>query len=501
MSKAILALDAGTTSCRSIIYDENAMILSSAQQEFKQYFPKPAWVEHDPNEIFSVQLETIRDAISKIDLPIESISAIGITNQRETTVLWDRISGEPIYPAIVWQCRRTAAICEELKNDTEFAQTVTEKTGLIIDAYFSATKIMWILDNVPGARKSAEEGNILFGTIDTWLIYKLSKGKYHITDYSNASRTMLFDIDKMCWSEEICKHLDIPMSILPQVVDSSGINAWVDESLFGRKIPIAGIAGDQQSALFGQGCFSQGDAKNTYGTGCFLLMNTGDERVQSNNGLISTIAWGIDGKITYALEGSVFIAGAIMQWLRDKLGIIANAADSHDYATSVSDSEGVYVVPAFSGLGAPHWDMQAQGIICGLTSGSTKAHIIRAALESIAFQSYELLEAVQSDSDIILTELMVDGGACKNDFLMQFQADLLDKNVNRPANIESTSMGAAFLAGLAVGIFRSIDDLMTIRKTEKIFTPIISESTRKQMMTGWKNAVKMCMSHQNQQQG
>lgn len=499
MNKAIIALDAGTTSCRSIIYDENAMILSSAQQEFKQYFPKPTWVEHDPNEIFSVQIDTIQRALAKIDLPIESISAIGITNQRETTVLWDRISGEPIYPAIVWQCRRTANMCERLKDDTEFVQTVTDKTGLLIDAYFSATKIMWILDNVPGARKSAKEGNILFGTIDTWLTYKLSKGKYHITDYSNASRTMLFDIDKMCWSKEICEYLDIPMSILPQVVDSSGINAWMDESFLGRKIPIAGIAGDQQSALFGQGCFSQGDAKNTYGTGCFLLMNTGDERIRSNNGLVSTIAWSIDGKVTYALEGSVFIAGSVIQWLRDKLGLITNAAESYDYAISVSDSAGVYVVPAFSGLGAPYWDMHAQGIICGLTSGSTKAHIIRAALESIAFQSYELLQSVQSDSDITLTELKVDGGACQNDFLMQFQADLLDKNVNRPVNIESTSMGAAFLAGLAVGIYRSVDDLKNIRATEKIFTPLISENTRKQMMIGWKNAVEMCMSHQNKE--
>ncbi len=500
MNKTILALDAGTTSCRSILYDEHATVLSSAQQEFEQSFPKPSWVEHDPNEIFSVQMKTIRQAIAEIDLPIESISAIGITNQRETTVLWDRNSGEPIYPAIVWQCRRTAEICERFKNDTAFAQTVIDKTGLLIDAYFSATKIMWILDNVPGARKSAEEGNLLFGTIDTWLIYKLSKGKYHITDYSNASRTMLFDIDKTCWSKEICDHLDIPLSILPQVVDSSGINAWVDKSFFGRAIPIAGIAGDQQSALFGQGCFSEGDAKNTYGTGCFLLMNTGDKRVRSNNGLVTTIAWGIDGKITYALEGSVFIAGAVVQWLRDKLGIITNAAASYDYAVSVPDNGGVYVVPAFSGLGTPYWDMHAQGIICGLTSGSTKAHIIRAALESIAFQSYELLEAVQSDSNIILKELMVDGGACQNDFLMQFQADLLDKDVDRPANIESTSMGAAFLAGLAVGVFESIDDLKNIRKTEKIFTPTTSESARIQMMNGWKIAVKMCMSHQGHEQ-
>lgn len=495
MSAYILALDSGTTSCRSILYNEKSDIISVAQKEFTQIFPQPSWVEHDAMEIWETQLSTIRTLINQSGIAPDEIKAIGITNQRETTVVWNKKTGLPICNAIVWQCRRTADLCDELSNDVQFSEYVKENTGLIIDAYFSATKIKWILDHVPGAREAAEHDELMFGTIDTWLIYKLTGGKKHLTDYSNASRTMIYNIKDLCWDKHILDVLGLPESMLPEVVASSGISAYCNEDIFGISVPISGIAGDQQAALFGQGCFAEGEAKNTYGTGCFLLMNTGDSFIRSTNGLVTTIAWGLNGKITYALEGSVFVGGAIIQWLRDKLGIITDASESYEYAMSVPDTNGVIVVPAFTGLGAPYWDMHAQGIICGLTRGAEKAHIIRAALESIAFQTRDLLEAVQTDSKITLKELMVDGGACRNNFLMQFQTDILGQNVNRPINTESTSLGAAFLAGLGTGIFKSVDDLKAIRKTDRIFSPQIDSITRQKLTDNWKNAVFMCMAH------
>ncbi len=495
MSRYLLAIDEGTTSCRSILYNESAEALKSSQLEFTQYFPEPSWVEHDANEIWEKQLQTIRASITESCIDAAQIAAIGITNQRETTVVWDKTTGEPICRAIVWQCRRTAPICEELKQIDGFSDYIHENTGLLIDAYFSGTKIKWILDHISGARELAEADRLLFGTIDSWLIYKLSGGRTHVTDYSNASRTMLYNIKTLEWDPYACKTLDIPMSMLPKVVASSGVCAYTDESLFGVRIPIAGIAGDQQAALFGQGCFEPGEAKNTYGTGCFLLMNTGEKRVRSSNGLITTIAWGIDGRVEYALEGSVFIGGAIVQWMRDQLGIISHSAESYEYAVSVANSAGVYVVPAFSGLGAPYWDMYAQGIICGLTRGASKAHIVRAGLESIAYQSMELLDAIEEDSGIHLKELMVDGGACRNDFLMQFQSDILMHPVNRPVNTESTALGAAMLAGLGVGVFSGKDHLKSIRKTDRVFIPNGNQTKRTERIEGWKHAVKMCMSH------
>ncbi len=497
MDSYILTLDSGTTSCRSILYDSQSEIVDIAQKEFTQIFPQPSWVEHNALEIWETQLWTIRSVIEQSGINPNDIKAIGITNQRETTVVWDKNSGMPIYNAIVWQCRRTADICDDLAKDQTFLSYVKENTGLVIDAYFSATKIKWILDHVEGANSLAQQGDLMFGTVDSWLIYKLTGGKSHLTDYSNASRTMVYNIKNLCWDEYILSVLGLPVSLFPQVVDSSGICAYCSEEIFGATVPISGIAGDQQAALFGQGCFDQGEAKNTYGTGCFLLMNTGNRMIRSTNGLISTIAWGMDGRITYALEGSVFVGGAIIQWLRDKLGIIQKAADSYEYAMSVPDTNGVIVVPAFTGLGAPYWDMHAQGIICGLTRGAEKAHIIRAALESIAFQTMDLLDAVQSDSDIILKELMVDGGACKNDFLMQFQTDILGQNVNRPQNTESTSLGAALLAGLGAGLYTNLQELKTIRKTDKVFYPMLKPSERTGLINNWKKAVAMCMAHNN----
>ena len=497
MKKYILAIDQGTTSCRTILFDENADIVSVEQREFKQIYPKAGYVEHDAMEIWMTQLFTIKQCVQKANINIDDIKGVGITNQRETTVLWDKDTGYPIYNAIVWQCRRTADICEDLR-EKGLEQHIINTTGLKIDAYFSATKIKWILDNVEGARKKAEEGKILFGTIDTWLIYNLTKGKVHATDYTNASRTMLYDIHNLKWDEKIMEALDIPKNILPEVVNSSGIIGYMDKEILGKEIPIAGVAGDQQSALFGQGCYNVGEAKNTYGTGLFLLMNTGEEPIKSHNGLLTTIAYGIDGKITYALEGSVFIGGAVVQWLRDELGMIQTAAETYQIATSVNDTNGVYIVPAFTGLGAPYWDMYAKGIITGITRGAKKAHIVRAALESICYQTKDLLDAIEDDSKIPLKELMVDGGACQNDFIMQFQSDILNCPVNKPNCIESTAMGAAFLAGLATGVWNSEKELKEVRKTSKLFNSEITEEKRKELYAGWKHSVKMCLTKKDE---
>ncbi|WP_329384698.1 glycerol kinase GlpK [Anaerofustis butyriciformans] len=497
MKKYILAIDQGTTSCRTILFDENAEIVSVEQREFKQIYPKAGYVEHDAMEIWMTQLFTIKQCVQKANINIDDIKGVGITNQRETTVLWDKDTGYPIYNAIVWQCRRTADICEDLR-EKGLEQHIINTTGLKIDAYFSATKIKWILDNVEGARKKAEEGKILFGTIDTWLIYNLTKGKVHATDYTNASRTMLYDIHNLKWDEKIMEALDIPKNILPEVVNSSGILGYMDKEILGKEIPIAGVAGDQQSALFGQGCYNVGEAKNTYGTGLFLLMNTGKEPIKSHNGLLTTIAYGIDGKITYALEGSVFIGGAVVQWLRDELGMIQTAAETYQIATSVNDTNGVYIVPAFTGLGAPYWDMYAKGIITGITRGAKKAHIVRAALESICYQTKDLLDAIEDDSKIPLKELMVDGGACQNDFIMQFQSDILNCPVNKPNCIESTAMGAAFLAGLATGVWNSEEELKEVRKTSKLFNSEITEEKRKELYAGWKHSVKMCLTKKDE---
>ncbi len=497
MKKYILAIDQGTTSCRTILFDENADIVSVEQREFKQIYPKAGYVEHDAMEIWMTQLFTIKQCVQKANINIDDIKGVGITNQRETTVLWDKDTGYPIYNAIVWQCRRTADICEDLR-EKGFEEHIINTTGLKIDAYFSATKIKWILDNVEGARKKAEEGKILFGTIDTWLIYNLTKGKVHATDYTNASRTMLYNIHNLKWDEKIMEALGIPKNILPEVVNSSGILGYMDKEILGKEIPIAGVAGDQQSALFGQGCYNVGEAKNTYGTGLFLLMNTGKEPIKSHNGLLTTIAYGIDGKITYALEGSVFIGGAVVQWLRDELGMIQTAAETYQIATSVNDTNGVYIVPAFTGLGAPYWDMYAKGIITGITRGAKKAHIVRAALESICYQTKDLLDAIEDDSKIPLKELMVDGGACQNDFIMQFQSDILNCPVNKPNCIESTAMGAAFLAGLATGVWNSEEELKEVRKTSKLFNSEITEEKREELYAGWKHSVKMCLTKKDE---
>ena len=450
MAKYIMALDAGTTSNRCILFNEKGEICSMAQKEFTQHFPKPGWVEHDAGEIWATQLQVAREAISRIGAKPEEIAAIGITNQRETTIVWDKHTGKPVCHAIVWQCRRTAEYCDSLKA-RGLTDKFREKTGLVIDAYFSATKVKWILDHVEGARERAERGELLFGTVETWLIWKLTKGKVHVTDYSNASRTMLFNINTLQWDEEILRELDIPRSMLPEAKPSSCIYGYADASFFGGEIPIAGAAGDQQAALFGQTCFHAGEAKNTYGTGCFLLMNTGEKPVFSKNGLVTTIAWGIDGKVNYALEGSIFVAGAAIQWLRDELRLIDSASMTEYMAQNVEDSNGCYVVPAFTGLGAPYWDQYARGTIVGLTRGVNKDHIVRATLESLAYQVNDVLEAMKADSGIDLAALKVDGGASANNFLMQTQADISNAPVNRPKCVETTAMGAAYLAGLAVG--------------------------------------------------
>ena len=489
MASYIMALDAGTTSNRCILFNRQGDICAMAQKEFTQYFPQPGWVEHNAQEIWSTMLGTAVEAMSQVYAKAENIAAIGITNQRETTVVWDRKTGEPVGRAIVWQCRRTADYCDALK-DRGLTETIREKTGLVVDAYFSATKLHWILENVPGARERAEAGELLFGTVETWLIWKLTGGKVHVTDYSNASRTMLFNIHTLTWDEDILRELQIPASMLPQVMPSSGIYGETDPSLFGGAIPIAGAAGDQQAALFGQTCFSAGEAKNTYGTGCFLLMNTGDTPVISKNGLVTTIAWGLDGQVTYALEGSVFSAGSAVQWLRDEMRLIDSAADSAYMAAKVIDTNGCYIVPAFTGLGAPYWDPYARGTIVGLTRGVNKYHIVRATLESIAYQTADILRAMNADSGITLSALNADGGASANDLLMQMQADTIGAPVQRPRCVESTAMGAAYLAGLAVGYWTGLADVLRNRAIDRVFYPSIGQAERDKRLKGWEKAVK-----------
>ena len=490
----IIALDQGTTSSRAILKKKNGEIVNTAQKEFKQIYPKSGWVEHDPMEIWGTQSGVMREVIETTGIRPEEIAAIGITNQRETTIVWDKNTGKPVYNAIVWQCRRTSDICDGLK-EKGLEEEIKKKTGLLIDAYFSATKIKWILDNVEGAREKADRGELLFGTVDTWLIWNLTRGKVHVTDYSNASRTMMFDIKNLQWDEEILKELQIPKSMLPKVCPSSYVYGCTDELMLGgAEIPISGCAGDQQAALFGQTCFEEGSAKNTYGTGCFLLMNTGNKMVESNNGLITTIAWGIDGKVEYALEGSIFMGGASVQWLRDELRMIKDAADSEMYAKRVESTEGVYVVPAFTGLGAPYWDMYARGAILGLTRGAKKEHVIRATLESIAYQTKDVLEAMQQDAKLALKFLKVDGGASNNDFLMQFQSDILNVNIDRPKVVETTALGAAYLAGLAVGFYESKDAIKEQWKVASVFNPKISEDDRDKLYRGWNKAVGRTLS-------
>ena len=484
-----MALDAGTTSNRCILFDEKGTMCSVAQREFRQYFPKPGWVEHDADEIWASQLGVAVEAMNMIGATAQDIAAIGITNQRETVIIWDKETGEPIYHAIVWQCRRTSEYCDALK-EKGLTEMFRQKTGLVIDAYFSATKIRWILEHVSGARERAEKGELLFGTVETWLIWKLTKGAVHVTDYSNASRTMLFNINTLQWDDEILQELNIPKCILPEVKPSSCIYGRTDPSYLGGAIPIAGAAGDQQAALFGQTCFEAGEAKNTYGTGCFLLMNTGEKPVFSQNGLVTTIAWGLDGKVNYALEGSIFVAGASIQWLRDEMRMIDSAQDSEYMAKKVPDTNGCYVVPAFTGLGAPHWDQYARGTIVGITRGVNKYHIIRATLESIAYQVNDVLEAMKADAGMDLSALKVDGGASANDFLMQTQADIINAPVKRPGCVETTAMGAAYLAGLAVGYWQNKEEVRKNQAIDQIFYPEITEEEREKRIRGWNKAVK-----------
>ena len=488
--KYILALDQGTTSSRAIIFNHDGEIVKVAQKEFTQIYPRAGWVEHDAMEIWGSQSGVAREVLETAGISPEEVAAIGITNQRETTVVWDKNTGKPIYNAIVWQCRRTAGICDELKK-RGLEGYIRENTGLVVDAYFSGTKVKWILDNVEGARERAKRGELLFGNIDTWLIWNLTRGKVHVTDYSNASRTMLYNIKDLKWDGKILEELGIPASMLPEVKQSSEVYGYTDSKTFGgAQIPIAGIAGDQQAALFGQACYEPGMAKNTYGTGCFMLMNTGEEMVPSNNGLLTTIAWGIDGKVEYALEGSIFVAGASVQWLRDELRLIDDAKDSEYFATQVEDTNGVYVVPAFVGLGAPYWDMYARGTIVGLTRGANRNHIIRATLESIAYQTRDVLEAMQDDSGIDLQALKVDGGAVANNFLMQFQSDLLGVPVDRPVVAETTALGAAYLAGLAVGFWDSREEIAKKWSVDRHFEPSMAIKLKEEKYTGWKKAVK-----------
>ena len=489
MPKYVMALDAGTTSNRCVLFDEAGNICSMAQKEFRQFFPNPGWVEHDANEIWSTQLGVAVEAMNRINAKASDIAAIGITNQRETAIVWNKETGEPIYNAIVWQCRRTSDIADELKAKG-LEECYRKKTGLIIDAYFSATKLKWLLDHVEGARKLAEEGKLLFGTVETWLIWKFTKGKVHVTDYSNASRTMLFNINTLEWDQEILDELNIPRNMLPKPMPSSCVYGYTDPSFLGDAIPIAGAAGDQQAALFGQTCFHEGEAKNTYGTGCFLLMNTGEKPVFSNNGLVTTIAWGLDGKVNYALEGSIFVAGAAIQWLRDGMRLIDSASDSEYMAIKANGTHGCYVVPAFTGLGAPHWDQYARGTIVGITRGTNKNHIIRATLESIALQVCDVIDAMKADAGIEVKTLRVDGGASANNFLMQFQADMLDVPVNRPVCVESTAIGAAYLAGLAVGYWKSTEEVLQNQQIDRIFTPDMDAKERNVKRKGWNKAVK-----------
>lgn len=489
MAKYLVALDQGTTSSRCIIFDKQGNTINSAQMEFTQIFPKPGWVEHDPMEIWSSQLAVVTEAKARSGIETSDIAAIGITNQRETTIVWNRHTGAPVYNAIVWQCRRTAEYCDTLKAKG-FDKTIKDKTGLVVDAYFSGTKVRWILENVPGVREQAEKGDLLFGTVDSWLVWKLTKGRCHVTDYTNASRTMMYNIHTLDWDDEILKELGVPRSMLPEVKPSSHVYGNTDPEYLGGEVPIAGIAGDQQAALFGQCCYDVGMVKNTYGTGCFILMNTGEKAVASENGLVTTIAWGAEGKVEYALEGSVFVAGAAIQWLRDGLRMIDNAAFTEAYAKKVPDSNGVYVVPAFVGLGAPYWDQYARGTIVGLTRGVEKEHFIRATLESLAYQSYDVMAAMEADSKVNIKELRVDGGACANNFLMQFQADILDVNVVRPKVIESTALGAIYLAGLAVGFYKDKQDIMQNVAVDKVFEPHMENDYREKLLAGWKKAVQ-----------
>lgn len=488
MKKYVMALDQGTTSSRCIIFDKAGQVKSMAQKELTQIYPNPGWVEHDPMEIWSTQFSVAAEAMAKLGIDAGEIAAIGITNQRETTIVWDRNTGQPVYNAIVWQCRRTADMIDELKKKG-LEPYIRETTGLIPDAYFSGTKIKWILDNVPGARQEAEKGNLLFGTVDTWLIWNLTRRRTFVTDYTNASRTMIFDIKKLAWDERLLAELDIPSAMLPEVKPSSCIYGYTDKSLFGEEIPISGAAGDQQAALFGQCCFNKGDVKNTYGTGCFLLMNTGTDAVMSRHGLLTTIAACPENKAVYALEGSVFVAGAAVQWLRDELRLIRTAAESEKYANEVQDTNGVYVIPAFTGLGAPYWDQYARGAIVGITRGCNREHIIRATLESIAYQAYDVIKAMENDLGEQVSSLRVDGGASANNFLMQFQADILDTDVLRPECIETTALGAAYLAGLAVGFWKDKDEIRQNWTLSRTFTPSMDEERRSKLLAGWHKAV------------
>lgn len=492
MAKYIMALDQGTTSSRCILFNEKGLVVSSSQKEFRQIYPEAGWVEHDPMEIWGTQFGVAAESLFKANINAKDIVGIGITNQRETTIVWDKRTGLPIYNAIVWQCRRTAGLCDELR-DKGVDKTIKEKTGLILDAYFSATKVKWILDNVPGARREAERGNLAFGNVDSWLIWNLTKGKVHVTDYTNASRTMLFNIHELKWDKELLELFDIPESMLPEVKPSSCVYGESDETLFGARIPIAGDAGDQQAALFGQTCFQPGTAKNTYGTGCFLLMNTGEKAVESKNGLLTTIAVGINGKVEYALEGSIFIGGASIQWLRDELRMIKSAPESEKYCTEVEDTNGVYLVPAFVGLGAPYWDQYARGTIVGLTRGTKKEHFIRATVESLAYQTYDVLKAMEEDSGIELKALKVDGGACSNNFLMQFQSDVLNVQVDRPEVIETTALGAAYLAGIAVGYWKDREEVAKNWAVSRNFQPKMEEEKREELLKGWHKAINRSM--------
>ncbi len=494
MKKYVMALDQGTTSSRAILFDRNGKICAKAQHEFSQIYPQAGWVEHSPMSILFSQLQSATEVIATSGIPVEEIAAIGITNQRETTLVWDKKTGKPVYNAIVWQCRRTAAMCEEIKADKELTKYITDHTGLVVDAYFSATKIKWILDNVEGAREQAENGDLIFGTVETWLIWNLTGGRVHVTDYSNASRTMLFDVDRLCWDEYLCKRLGIPMSMLPEVKPSSMVYGEVASGVMGLEelagVPIAGAIGDQPAALFGQGCFEAGQAKNTYGTGCFLLMNTGNKRVVSKNNLVTGVAWGLNGEVTYAIEGSAFNAGSVIKWLRDDLHMIDNAARCDELAESVDDANGIYFVPAFTGLGAPYWDMYARGTIVGITRGVNRAHICRAVLEAIAYQMTDLLEAMKQDSNINLFELRVDGGASVSDIMMQIQSDLIRTPVDRPKMVETTAIGAAYLAGLAVGFWKDTDEIAKIRQVDRLFEPKMEIEKRNEIYSGWLRAVE-----------
>ncbi len=490
----ILALDQGTTSTRAILFNKKGEIVHSSQKEFTQFFPQPGWVEHDANEIWGSVLSVIASVLSEAEVQPEAIASIGITNQRETAVVWDKHTGKPIYHAIVWQSRQTATICDQLKEEGH-DDLFRSKTGLLIDPYFSGTKVKWILDHVEGAREKATRGDLLFGTIDSWLIWKFTDGKTHVTDYTNVSRTLMYNIYDLKWDEELLRILEVPHSMLPEVRSSSEVYGHTtDTHFFGQQIPLAGVAGDQQAALFGQACFEKGMAKNTYGTGCFMLMNTGEKAVPSENGLLTTIAWGINGKVEYALEGSIFVAGSAVQWLRDGLRMIKSAPDTEAYATKVASTDGVYIVPAFVGLGTPYWDSEARGAIFGITRGTSKEHFIRATLESLAYQTKDVLQAMEADSGIALKKLRTDGGAVKNNFLMQFQADILDVEVERPEVNETTALGAAYLAGLAVGFWESKDDIATNWKVEQTFSPVMEEDIRTRLYDGWQKAIKATMA-------